>query len=29
MYELSDWQQRAQQQRFIDRALIGGRLVAA
>jgi len=29
VYELSDWQQRAQQQRFIDRALIGGLRVAA
>ncbi|TBV03094.1 aldehyde dehydrogenase [Phytopseudomonas dryadis] len=29
MYELSDWQQRAQRQRFIDRAIIGGRQVAA
>lgn len=29
MYELSDWQQRAARQRFIDRALIGGRQVAA
>ncbi|RJG12840.1 aldehyde dehydrogenase [Pseudomonas cavernicola] len=29
MFELSDWQQRARTQRFIDRALIGGRQVAA
>ncbi|MBM7060250.1 aldehyde dehydrogenase [Pseudomonas sp. UL073] len=29
MYELSDWQRRAQQQRFIDRALIDGRSLGA
>ncbi|WP_166360245.1 aldehyde dehydrogenase family protein [Pseudomonas akapageensis] len=29
MFELNDWQQRARSQRFIDRALIGGRQVAA
>ena len=29
MYELSDWQRRAEQQRFIDRAIINGRQVAA
>ncbi len=29
VYELIDWQQRAQQQGFIDQALIGGRRVAA
>ena len=29
VYELSDWQQRAQQQRFIDRAIIGGCQVGA
>ena len=29
VYELSDWQQRARQQAFIEQAIIGGRLVAA
>ena len=29
MYELEDWQKRAAQQRFIDRAQIGGHAVAA
>jgi len=29
VFELNDWQQRARTQRFIDRALIGGRQVAA
>ncbi|WP_457978694.1 aldehyde dehydrogenase [Ectopseudomonas composti] len=29
MYELSDWQQRARQQAFIEQAIIGGRHVAA
>ncbi|MBN7823116.1 aldehyde dehydrogenase family protein, partial [Bowmanella yangjiangensis] len=29
MYELSDWQQRARQQGFIEQAIIGGRRVAA
>nr|WP_218583871.1 aldehyde dehydrogenase [Pseudomonas akapageensis] len=29
VFELNDWQQRARSQRFIDRALIGGRQVAA
>lgn len=29
MYGLGDWQQRAQRQRFIEQALIGGRRVAA
>ncbi|WP_068830899.1 aldehyde dehydrogenase [Pseudomonas sp. BMS12] len=29
MYELSDWQKRAAEQRFIDRAIINGRPVAA